>query len=196
VKHTSLIYAPLLFVVFLAVGPLSASSIDTFTFVQASPIFATNLTESHTAEEAFLNGSISCDAKTACSGEVGTFDLGLDLTDPSTVTVTNTGILSGTTPATGSLDLASPVTQVRSFVTPVGSINQTRVSQVLPALGTVDVSESLFLTLQPGQTLTVPVTISINSAAAPEPRGVALLLLAAALSAGAFIRYGRSRRIS
>jgi hypothetical protein len=194
VPETSLRYAPLLLLTFLAVGPLSASSIDNFTFAPSDPIFVTTLSESYTPEEAFLNGSVSCDAQTACSGELGTFDLGLDLTDPSTLTVTNDGTLSGTTPATGSLDLESPVTQVRNFVTPIGSFDQTRISQLLPAWGTVDVSETVFLTLQPGQTLTLPVTVGINAAAAPEPQGVAFLILAAALSNGAFVRYGRSRR--
>jgi hypothetical protein len=194
VQKTSLRYAPLLLVAFLAAGPLSASSIDNFTFVPTDSIFVTDLSESYTADEAVVSGSISCDAQTACSGEVGTLNLGLDLTDPSTVTVTNDGTLSGTTPATGSVDLDSPVTEVRNFVTPTGSFDQTRVSQLLPAWGSVDVSETVFLTLQPSQTLTLPVTVGLDTAAAPEPQGVAFLLLAAALSSGAFVRYRRSRR--
>ena len=194
-QETSLRHAPLLLVAFLAVGPLSASSIDNFTFVPADPIFVTNLSESYTPEESTLTGTISCDATTACSGEVGTFDLELDLTDPSTLTVTNDGTLSGTTPATGSVDVESPVPLARNFVTPAGSFEQTRITQLMPAWGAVDVSESVFLTLQPGQTLTLlPVTVSINPAAAPEPQGVAFLLIAAALSTGALVRYGRSRR--
>jgi hypothetical protein len=181
----------LLACVCFAATRLHASTIDSYTFTPDSSVFTTDLTESFTSTEAVLAGTISCNSTTTCSGELGTFDLGLDLTEPGVLSLTDVGGLTGDSSASGSVNLDAPIQQTRAFTVPVGNFDYTRYTKELPALGLIDVAGSVDLTLLPGQTLTLPVTIDF--AAIPEPSGQVLLALAA-LGLAAFVRYRYSQR--
>jgi hypothetical protein len=177
-----------------AATQVHASLINSFSFTTDPSPFSSDLVESFTSSQAFLTGTVACDSTTVCSGEVGTFNLGVDLTDVSVVSTTTDGSLTGDTPGSGFVNLVSPIQQSRAFNVPTGSFDYTRYSTELPALGTIDVSGSLDLTLQPGQVLSLPVTIGFASVV-PEPSGQVLILVAALGLAG-FVRYRNLRRAS
>jgi hypothetical protein len=188
-------YGPLMALALFAASQLRASTIDTFSFTPVSSPFTSNLISSSTGGEATIAGTIACDLTTACSGEVGTFSLGMDLTEPGMVAITTDGSLTGDTPGSGSVNLTSPMDKTRAFNVPLGSFDYTRFTNELPAsMGLVTVAGSLDLTLEPGQVLTLPVDIGFVSAV-PEPSGQLLIFLAALGLAG-FIRYRHLRRAS
>jgi hypothetical protein len=194
-KRKVMRFGPLMALVFYAAGQLCASTIDSFSFTtpDSSP-FTTNLTESFTSSGAALTGTVACDSTTVCSGEVGTFSLGLDLTNVSMLSITTDGSLTGDTSASGFQDLISPIEKTRAFNVPTGSFDYTRFTNEIPAWGMIDVTGSLNLTLQPGQVLTLPVTMGFASVV-PEPSGQVLILVAALGLAG-FVRYRYLQRAS
>jgi len=177
-----------------AAGQLCASSIDSFSFITDSSPFTSDLVASISGPDALLTGTVACDSTTACSGEVGTFSLGLDLTNSSVISITSTGNLTGNTPGSGFVDLDTPIEKTRAFSVPTGSFDHTRLTSEIPAWGMIDASGSINLTLQPGQVLTLPVAISFTSVASvvPEPSGQVLLLLCV-LGAATIVRYRYSR---
>ena len=190
-KTTSIIRGLLLACVCFAATGLHASTIDSYTFTPDSSVFTTNLTESFTSTEAVLAVTISCNSTTTCSGELGTFDLGLDLTEPGVLSLTDVGSLTGDSSASGSVNLDAPIQQTRTFTVAPGDFDFTRYTNELPALGVINATGFVDLTLLPGQTLTLPVTIDFS--AIPEPSGQVLLAVAALGLAG-FVRRRYSQR--
>src|SRR5581483_10193275 len=86
----------------LAVAPSYASSITSFTFTPSSGLFTTALVETNSSSQASVTGSVTCSSTSVCSGEVGSFALGLDLSDPTTpVSVEISGDNLGITDAGG-----------------------------------------------------------------------------------------------
>jgi hypothetical protein len=182
---------------FFVAAQVEASSINSFTFTTDSSPFTTNLVESFSGSEASLTGTVSCDSTVACKGEVGTFDLGVDFTGPTTpVSIDISGNLNGATPGVGLLHLSSPISKTHRFTIPDGSFDKTLVSTNVLPFGMVDVTGSFDLVLAPDQTVTLPLTFNIGPrSSVPEPSGEALLLLCA-LGAAGFVRYRYSRTLT
>jgi hypothetical protein len=198
-------YGLLLASTLLATAPSYASSITGFTFTpDPSSPFTTSLSETFTSSEASVTGSVSCPAFTAtafrsltesiCSGEVGTFELAADFNEPTLFTVDISGVLSGTTAATGSVDFPGP--EDYSFSVKAGSFDDTVLSITVPGLGPGVADGALDLTMERGQEITLPLTLSVvgTSSAVPEPSGQALLLVGLLGFAG-LVRYRRSKTV-
>jgi hypothetical protein len=171
-----------------AAAHMNASSITSFDFaVEPSSPFTTNLTSSFTSTEATVTGTIACESTTKCAGGLATFDVGLDLSGISTSSLTISGELTGDREAFGVLTITSPTfLPFLPFTIPLGTFDKTIVSSGdLPQIGLIDLKGSIDLGMLPGQTLTLPLTISINNV--PEPSGQVLLLVAALGCAG-FVR--------
>jgi hypothetical protein len=187
IMRTAKKYGLLLASTLLAAAPSYASSITGFTFTpDPSSQFNTSLSETFTSSEASVTGTVGCPSFTEarrslieglCSGEVGTFSLDVDLTVPTLFTVDISGVLSGETAATGSVDILD--LGDFPFSVKAGSFDDTVLSVTLPAYGPVDVLGSLDLTMVRGQEITLPLTMSVagKSTAVPEPSGEALLIV-------------------
>ncbi|HEX5229080.1 MAG TPA: PEP-CTERM sorting domain-containing protein [Bryobacteraceae bacterium] len=173
-----------------AVAPSSASSITSFSFTPSDPsVFSTVLVESHSSSEASITGSVSCVASSPCIGEVGSFSLGLDLTDPTTpISAEISGDNLGVTDAQGDLDITTLGKNIPFSVSP-GTFDKTILSSSLPELGVITLAGTLDLSLAPGQEITLPLTFTVGSSttATPEPTGVALFL-GGLLAVGALAR--------
>jgi hypothetical protein len=191
-------YALLLASAVLAAVPSYASTITDFTFTTDSSPFTSVLTVTTSGSEASITGTVTCASTSICSGEVGTFDLGLDLTSTTPLSAEISGILSGLTPAGGTLDLTSPAAYAQDIpfsVTPgVAGFDKTIFSTHLPALGDIDVDGALDLRLAPGQSISLPLTFNVgNSSPVPEPANAALLAVGLFGMAGV-VRYRNRKR--
>jgi hypothetical protein len=193
--QTATKYGLLLASALLAAAPSYASSINSFTFNSDSSPFTSVLVESMSGSQAMVTGSVECLSKTACSGEVGTFNLGVDLTGSTTpVSVDISGVLSGTTGASGAVDITT-FGKDYPFSVAAGSFNDTILSLDLPALGDVSVHGALDLSLAAGQSITLPLTINVGAVSSvPEPSGQALLLVGL-LGLAVIFRYRSSRAV-
>jgi hypothetical protein len=169
-------YGLLLASTLLAAAPISASTIDSFYFtLEDDSPFTSSLTESFSSTEASVTGTVSCDSESTCTGELGTFGLGLDLTGlvdtPASIDIS--GNLSGDLAGGGDLFVTSIS---YPFAIPSGDFDKILLSTELPPLGMIDVYGSLDLTLPPGETVTLPITLTVGTAV-PEPSGQAMLIL-------------------
>ena len=193
--QTATKYGLLLASALLAAAPSYASSINSFTFNSDSSPFTSVLVESMSGSQAMVTGSVECLSKTACSGEVGTFNLGVDLTGSTTpVSVDISGVLSGTTGASGAVAITT-FGKDYPFSVAAGSFNDTILSLDLPALGDVSVHGALDLSLAAGQSITLPLTINVGAVSSvPEPSGQALLLVGL-LGLAVIFRYRSSRAV-
>lgn len=191
--QTATKYGLLLASALLAAAPSYASSINSFTFNSDSSPFTSVLVENMSGSQAVVSGTVECLSKTACSGEVGTFTLGVDLTGSSTpVSVDISGVLSGSTGASGSVDITT-FGQDYPFSVATGSFNDTILSLDLPALGQISANGALDLSLAAGQSITLPLTINVGAVSSvPEPSGQVLLLVGLLGLAG-IVRYRSSR---
>jgi hypothetical protein len=188
-------YALLLASAVLAAVPSYASSITSFTFTEDSSPFTSSLVETFSGSEASITGTVTCASTHACTGEVGTFDLGLDLTSTTPLSADISGILGGTSPAGGSLDITSPtyLKKDSTFSVSTGAFDKQLFSTELPALGNIDVDGALDLSLAAGQSITLPLTFYAgNPSPVPEPGSQALLVVGLLGMAGV-VRY-RSRK--
>jgi hypothetical protein len=194
--QTAVKYGLLLTSALLAGAPAYASSITSFSFTTDPSAFTSVLVETMSGTQASLTGSVTCVSVEACSGEVGTFNLGLNLTDRSTpISVDISGVLSGTTDASGSLDLTSLFKDF-PFSEAAGSFDKTILSIALPPLGPLTVHGALDLSLAAGQSIALPLTISVGPVSTvPEPSGQALLIIGF-LGLAAIARYRASRAVS
>jgi PEP-CTERM motif len=191
-------YALLLASAVLAAVPSYASSITGFSFTEDPSPFTSVLVETFSGSQASITGTVTCASTTACSGEVGTFDLGLDLTSTTPLSAEISGILSGRTPAVGSLDLTSPALLARDvpFSVAPGSFDKTIFSTSLPAFGDVNVEGALDFSLAAGQSIDLPLTINVgtpSTSPVPEPASQALLV-AGLLGMAGVVRYRNRKR--
>lgn len=182
----------------LAAVPSYASTITDFSFTTDSSPFTSVLTVTSTGSEASITGTVTCVSTSICSGEVGTFDLGLDLTSTTPLSAEISGILSGSTPAGGTLDLTSPAAYAQDIpfsVAPgAGGFDKKIFSASLPALGDINVDGALDLSLLPGQSITLPLTFAVGSSSpVPEPANAALLAVGL-LGMAAAVRYRNRKR--
>jgi PEP-CTERM motif len=195
-------YALLLASAVLAAVPSYATSITSsitgFSFTEDSSPFTSVLVESFSGSQASVTGTVTCASTTACSGEVGTFDLGLDLTSTTPLSAEISGILDGETPAGGSLNITS-IFLSKDFpfsVTP-GPFDKVLFATSLPALGEVNVGGSLDFSLAAGQTIDLPLTFNVgtpsNPSPVPEPASQALLV-AGLLGMAGVVRYRNRNR--
>ena len=170
--------------------PIFASTIDNISFTPAadSP-FASSLTESFTSTQALLAGTVSCDSASPCTGEVGQYFIGLDLTGPldTPVSISISGNLSGDTAGSGDLIIASIP---EPFVIPSGTFDENIFSHELAPGGLVDVNYTLNVTLPANETVTLPITFTVG--AVPEPVGESMLVVGL-LGLIGLIRYRATR---
>ena len=177
----------------LVAAPSFASSITSFTFTPDPSIFTSVLVDSFSASEADITGTVTCAATAACSGEVGSFNLGLDLTSTTPLAAEISGILSGTTTAVGSLEITSPTSKIYAFSLGAGSFDSVILSTSFPAFGAINVKGTLDLALAAGQSIDLPLAIKVgNVSSVPEPSGQVLLIVGLLGLAG-MVRYRRSR---
>jgi hypothetical protein len=176
-------YGLLLASTLLAAAPISASSIDSFSFtpVEGSP-FASSLTESlsPSGTEASVTGTVSCESDSPCTGELATFAAEVDLTGlaDTLASIDISGDLSGDTAGGGELFLTSPISNSYPFVIPSGAFDKPILSTEFPPVGLIEVAGSLDLTLAPGQEVSLPISFTLGSTTAvPEPSGQAMLVL-------------------
>lgn len=102
----------------------------------------------------------------------------MDLNEPTVFTVDISGVLSGETAATGSVDFFAVGDYDYPFSVKAGSFDDTVLSMTLPALGLSGVAGALDLTLARGQEIDLPFTISVAATSAvPEPSGQALFIV-------------------
>jgi hypothetical protein len=189
-------YGMILASAWLAAGPLHASSIDSFTFIAADSPFTTSLFESFTNSEAIVSGTVTCDSTTVCIGPVGTFNLGVDFTDPSTpLSVDVSGDLSGPYNAGASVRLRSPLHQAFPFLVTDGSFDDNLVSAMLPPLGMTNIVGGFYMRMAPGQSVVLPIIIGLDEVTAtPEPSGEALIVVCLLGFAG-LVRYRYTRTV-
>jgi hypothetical protein len=184
-------YGLLLVSTLLAATPISASTIDSINFSPAddSP-FTSSLTESFSSTVASVTGTISCDSDSTCTGGLGQFFIGLDLTGlvDTPMSIGISGNLSGDTAGSGEMIIA---TIPEPFAIPTGDFDTNIFSDEIPPLGMIDVNGYLDLTLPPGETLTLPLTWTLGTAV-PEPSSLAMLVLGLLGLAGV-VRYRSSR---
>ena len=178
----------------LAAVPSYASSITDFTFTTDSSPFTSVLTVTTTNSEASITGTVTCASMTACSGEVGTFDLGLDLTSTTPLSAEISGIVSGQ-PVIGDLDITSPPPFAKDDPFSVsGTFDKKLFSTSLPAIGDVEVDGKLDLSLAAGESITLPLTFTVgNPSPVPEPANAALLAIGL-LGMAAAVRYRNRKR--
>jgi hypothetical protein len=158
----------------VATAKVFASTIESISFTPASDSpFTTSLTESFTTTEATVTGTVSCFDDTPCSGEVGEFFVGLDATVNTPASISISGNLSGDTAGSGDLIIASIP---EPFTIPSGDFDKTIFSNEIPPLGMIDTNFTLDLTLPAGETVTLPITLTIG-APVPEPVGQSMVLL-------------------
>jgi hypothetical protein len=115
---------------------------------------------------------------TPCSGEVGVFSLGLDLNEPTEFTVDISGNLSAGAAATGSVDI--PGVGDFPFSVSPGTFDLTKTILLPSGLeGSPTFAGSVDLTLDHGQEITFPITMSVagTTSTVPEPSGQALLIV-------------------
>lgn len=161
-------------IVFLAAANASASSITSFSFTSDSSPFFSNLSSTFTSTVGSVTGTVACDSESPCTGEVGTFSLGLNLVSMSApFSIEVSGTLSGDTAADAALMFSSPSSVSYPFVIPVGDFDTVVLSTSAPELGAVTVDGAFDLSLAPGQTLTLPLNFDIGSV--PEPSGQTLV---------------------
>jgi hypothetical protein len=164
----------LAFILFVAGTNASASSITSFSFTADPSPFFSNLTSSFTSTTGSVTGTVACDSDSACTGEVGTFSLGLDLVSMSApFSVEVSGTLSEGSAADAALMFTSPGSVTYPFVIPVGDFDTVVLSTSAPALGAVTVDGAFDLSLAPGQTLSLP--LNFNLGPVPEPSGQTLV---------------------
>jgi hypothetical protein len=185
-------YGLLLASTLLVSAPSHASSITSFSYTLDPSIFSSTISDSVSGSEVIVTGTVACPVgAVSCNGEVGAFEIGLDFPETGPVSVDISGVLSGTTPGSGSLDLTG-LSGVAFNLTP-GSFNDTLLSSVLPDLGAFTLTGTLDLSLAAGQSVSLPITVSVgNTIATPEPSGQALLVVGLLGLAG-IVRYRFSR---
>jgi hypothetical protein len=188
-------YALLLASAVLAAVPSYASSVTDFSFTVDSSPFTSSLVETFSGSEASITGTVTCASTTACSGEVGTFDLGLDLTATTPLSAEISGILGGTTPAGASVNITSPTSKMSPFSISPGTFDKIIFSSLLPALGDVDVDGTFDLSLAAGQTIDLPLTFYVGTPPSPVPEpGTQALLVAGLLGMVGVVRYRNRNR--
>jgi hypothetical protein len=196
-------YALLLASAVLAAVPsyatsITGSSITGFSFTGDSSPFTSVLIETFTGSQASITGTVTCASTTPCSGEAGTFDLGLDITSTTPFSAEISGILDGETRAGGSLDITS-ILLSRDFPFSVapGPFDKVLFSTSLPPVGEVNVEGSIDFSLAAGQTIDLPLTFNVgtpsNPSPVPEPASQALLVVGLLGIAGV-VRYRNRNR--
>jgi hypothetical protein len=159
--------------------PGPASSITSVSFTPTSSPFTTNLTDTSTSSQVSISGTILCPATTTagCSGEVGSFALGLDLTSLTPISADISGTLSeGPTSAADSVKITFPIAESFPFSIDEGSFDQNIFSIKLPALGNLTVDGVVDLSVAAGQSIDLPLTFTVGTpATVPEPSTVFLL---------------------
>jgi len=198
--RTAKIYGLLLASALLAAAPSYASSITGFSITTDPEPYMSNLSDTVTSSEASVTGTVACpsqivlvafvahpDVKSVgCSGEVGFFSLGVDLNEPTEFTVDISGVLSPGAAATGSVDIAG-IGDFPFDVSP-GAFDVTK-TILLPAEGSTTLDGSVDLTMDAGQSIALPLNLSVaGTSAVPEPSGQALLIVGLLGIAG-FVRY-------
>ncbi|MGI8991176.1 MAG: PEP-CTERM sorting domain-containing protein [Bryobacteraceae bacterium] len=147
------------------------------------------------------NSSFSCASLTApCSGNVLSFaiqGIGSPFATPFSVNID--GTLSGITPALGTLNVTSPFNKTIPFSLSAGTFNTAIVSTSIPsdAMGNFSGAGTVGLSLAPGQTVTLPSSLSFTvgtpaTSSVPEP-GTAMLTGGALLGTLGFLKRRRGR---
>ncbi|MDQ6663773.1 MAG: hypothetical protein M3Z23_05225 [Acidobacteriota bacterium] len=180
----------------------SAATITSFTAtpIDGSPFIAT-INSMFSGSTAFItNSSVSCASTTApCSGNVLSFTIqGIGSPGATPLSVNIDGLLSGSTRALGSLNVTSPFTKSVPFSLAAGTFNTAIVNTGIPSdsTGAFSGAGTVGLSLAPGQTLTLPSSLSFAvgtaSTSVPEP-GSALLVGGALLGSIGMMKRGRAR---
>jgi len=152
----------------------SASSITSFSFTADPSPFSSSLSTSFTSTLGSVTGTVACDSDSACTGEVGTFSLGLNLVSVSTpFSVEVSGTLSGDTAADAAVMFSSPASVTYPFVIPVGDFDAVVLSTSAPALGAITLDGAFELSLAPGQTISLPINFNVGTV--PEPSSQTLI---------------------
>jgi hypothetical protein len=130
------------------------------------------------AATASISATITCNAATTCSGEAIRYAMAFqNVTAPTPISVELVGNASALT--TGSFAWSASSSTIVSVTTPFtlasGSFDQTVLSTFLPGgEGGTASTASLFLTIAPGQSITLPLNLVAGPLAVPEPGSLAL----------------------
>jgi hypothetical protein len=175
--------------------PGAASSITSVSFTPTSSPFTTDLTNTSTSSQVSISGTILCPITTTagCSGEVGSFALGLDLTSLTPISADISGTLSeGSTSAPDSVKITFPIAESFPFSIDEGSFDQNIFSIKLPALGNLTVDGVVDLSLAAGQSIDLPLNFTVGTpTTVPEPSTV--FLLGGLLAAFPLLRRARAK---
>jgi PEP-CTERM motif len=161
----------------------AAATISAFNVFDApsTPFTITGLTDSadFLAANASISATITCDADTTCSGAAIGYIMAFQDVGPQTaISAEIIGNASAVT--TGSFVWSASgstiVSVTTGFTLASGPFDQSVLSTSLPAgEGGVGSSGSLFLTMAPGQSITLPLNVFAGAQPVPEPGSLALL---------------------
>lgn len=187
----------------LLASTASAATITNFTAtaIAGSPITSVVNTTIVGSTANITNSSFSCASTTApCSGDVLSFTIqgtGSPFATPFSANID--GSLSGSTPALGTLSITSPITKTIPFSLMAGAFATSIISTSIPsdASGNFSGAGTVGLSLAPGQTVTLPSSLSFTVGTAsptsvPEP-GSAMLVSGALLGALGILKRRRAR---
>ena len=180
----------------MAAVPGAASSITSFAFTPTmGSEFTLDLTKSFTSSEAEVTGTIICESSSPCTGEVGSFAVGVDLTGSTEVSAAISGTLSGDGSYGDSVTITSPAAYAgyNSFYISSSPFDDVFFSKTVPALGPTNVDGFVSLNLLPGQEIDLPITFTISSKAAAVPEPGTVFLLGGLLGALPLIRKARMK---
>jgi hypothetical protein len=180
--------------VLLAALPGAASSLTSFDFTPATDSeFTLDLTDSLSSVEAEVTGTIACDSSSPCTGEVGSFAIGADFTSSTLVSAAISGTLTGDGSYGDSVTLTSPAAyaNVYPFYIASSPFDETFFSTTVSAIGSTNIDGFVYLNLEPGQEIDLPISFTISSSTTPVPEPGTVFLLGGLLGALPLIRKAR-----